>query len=118
MSKREEFPAKVKVAAFERANGRCESCTARLCLGHYQYDHVIPTALGGPPTLENCQVICSSCHMVKTARTDVPQIARSERIRRKHIGAKSRPRKPMPGSRASAWKHRMDGSWERRDGHS
>ena len=33
---REEFPAKVKVAAFDRANGRCEVCGARLYVGKYQ----------------------------------------------------------------------------------
>ena len=36
MSNREEFPDKVKVAAFDRAKGRCEVCTAKLFVGKYQ----------------------------------------------------------------------------------
>ncbi len=111
---REEFPAKVKVAAFDRANGRCEVCSARLFVGKFQYDHIIPTAVGGPPTLENCRVACTACHGKKTATVDVPAIAKSERIKRKNIGAKTKSGRPMPGTKRSPWKHKMGNGWERR----
>ncbi len=84
---RREFPAKVRVAAFERAAGRCEreDCRKQLFPGDIFYDHVIPDALGGEPTLENCQVLCKSHHDPKTRAEDIPRIAKTKRIHQKHV---------------------------------
>mgnify|MGYP001283912999 CR=1 FL=1 len=101
---RREFPAKVKAAAFERAKGHCEECTARLYPGKFLYDHQIPDALGGEPTLDNCVVRCSACHAVKTTKEDVPRIAKAVRQRQKHIGA--RPKRKWPKrSLTLSWRH-------------
>ena len=89
---RREFPAKVRVAAFERARGRCEVCTARLFPGNLEYDHEIPDAMGGEPTLANCVCVCRACHRAKTSTQDIPTIAKSNRVRSKHIGGKRRSR--------------------------
>lgn len=107
---RREFPAKVKVAAFERSGGRCELCTAPLMVGKINYDHRVPDALGGEPALANCEVLCLACHGAKTASGDVPRIAKAKREQAAHIGAKARPRCPLPGSRASKWKRKLDGT--------
>ena len=85
---RREFTAKVKVAAYERAGGGCEECGMPLRVGKFHYDHILPDALGGEPTLANCAVLCSGCHGAKTARQDVPTIAKVKRVRAKHLGAK------------------------------
>jgi 5-methylcytosine-specific restriction enzyme A len=98
---RREFSAKVKVAAFERAKGRCERCTARLVVGKIEYDHVIADALGGEPTLENCAVLCSACHGIKTP-ADTTKAAKVKRTTRKLVaGIRKRSSfpKPPPGSR-------------------
>lgn len=92
---RREFPAKVKVAAFERAKKRCENCTAPLFPGKFTYDHRIPDALGGEPTLENCQVICSACDGEKTYQFDIPAIAKNKRIRMAVAGAKPKSKRPL-----------------------
>lgn len=106
---RREFPKKVKVAAYERANGRCERCTAPLRAGAVQYDHVIPDAMGGEPTLANCECVCRTCHRAKTSGTDLPQIARAKRREAKHIGAVSkRPWHPT-------LRKRLDGTVVRRE---
>lgn len=110
---RREFPTKVKVAAFKRADGHCESCGAKLYPGKTHYDHVIPDALGGEPVIENCEVLCTNCHGAKTAVQDIPRIAKAKRGEAKHLGARQS-RNPMPGSRASRWKRKMDGSVVRR----
>lgn len=110
---RKEFPAKVKVAAFERAKGHCEACGAYI-IGRAEYDHSLPDALGGEPTLENCVCLCSKCHRQKTSTVDVPMIAKTKRVKAKAIGAK-RSKTPLPGSRGSGWKKKMDGSVVRRD---
>ena len=88
---RYEFTAKIKVAAFERANGHCQECTRKLYTGDIHYDHVIPDANGGTAQLDNCQVLCRSCHNGKTYERDIPAIAKGKRIRRRNIGIR-RPR--------------------------
>ena len=107
---RREFPAKVRVAAFERADGRCEyieigpgdfRCTAKLVPGNLFYDHIIPDGLGGEPTLENCQCLCKAHHDPKTRTEDVPRIAKMKRQRRNYIGAKPPSRWPK---RVNAWR--------------
>lgn len=114
MSSRREFPAKIKVAAFKRADGRCEKCSASLTGGRVEYDHRIPDALGGEPTLENCEVLCRNCHGSKTASEDIPRISKAKRVEAKHIGAK-RPKSKLPGSRGSKWKAKIGGGWETRE---
>lgn len=111
---RREFPSKVKAAAFERANGQCEDCGARLYPGKFRYDHDLPDWLGGEPTLENCKVRCSNCNGEKTYTEDIPRIAKTKRQRNRHIGAKTRKGRPMPGTKASGWKRKIDGTVERR----
>lgn len=104
---RQEFPAKVKAAAALRADGHCEGCTRKLLTGDFHYDHDIPDGLGGEPTLENCRVLCRSCHSVKTTKQDVPRIAKAKRNYRKARGI----RKPstFSCSRNSKWKKKISG---------
>lgn len=101
---RREFSKSVMRDAFMRCNGFCEGegCGVKLALGDYHYDHVIPDALGGDPTLDNCQVLCRACHKEKTSRQDIPRIAKTKRIRDREKGI----RKPRAMTR---WR-RFDGS--------
>lgn len=112
---RVEFSGKIRVAAFERCKGRCESCGLKIRLGNGpEFDHSTPDAVGGAVTLENCVVLCRTCHSVKTAKTDVPEIAKTKRIYKKAIGAERKKSRPMPGSKASGWKKKIDGTTVRR----
>jgi 5-methylcytosine-specific restriction endonuclease McrA len=108
---RREFPPKVMQAAFDRAAGRCEGCTVKLYPRKYQYDHRIPDSHGGEPTLDNCQVLCSACHSAKT-KGDTTIAAKIKRVRRAYAGIR-RSGRPMPGSRASGIRKRMDGTVEK-----
>lgn len=85
---RREFSAYTKAQAALRAGGRCESCTARLGDGGFHYDHIIPDAIGGEPTLDNCQVLCLTCHRAKTTKHDIPRAAKTKRQHRGHVNAK------------------------------
>lgn len=104
---RNEFPAKIKAQAALRAKGCCESCGCRLRTGYIEYDHEIPDALGGEATLENCRCVCRSCHAAKTAKDDVPRIAKAKRNFRKAHGIKRKSR--FPASRGSKWKKKLNG---------
>ena len=90
---RREFSRKVMSQAFDRSGGHCEICTAKLYPGKFAYDHILPDQMGGEPTLENCQVICTNCHSAKTFGEDIQTIRKSDRVRDKFRGAKrsSRP---------------------------
>lgn len=105
---RHEFPTKVKAAAALRAHGYCESCTRKLMTGDYHYDHDIPDQLGGQPTLENCRVLCKACHSAKTAKTDIPRIAKAKRNFNAARGIKKR--STFACSRDSRFKKKIDGS--------
>jgi 5-methylcytosine-specific restriction enzyme A len=109
---RREFPTKVKVAAFERCGGRCEGCGSHLSPGKFAYDHALPDWLGGEPVLSNVQVLCSPCHSQKTHGEDRPRIQKAKNQRAKHLGAKTTAR-PIPGSKASGIRRRMNGTVEK-----
>jgi hypothetical protein len=54
----------VKQAVFTRDGGRCVECRSDFDL---QYDHVIPFSMGGADTVQNLQLLCSSCNQHKGA---------------------------------------------------
>ena len=111
---RREFSGKVRVAAFARCKGHCEFCQIKIVLGNGpEYDHSTPDAVDGPPTLENCVVLCVRCHREKTSNIDRPEIDKTKRILEKSIKAE-RKGKPMPGSRKSIWKKKLNGETVRR----
>lgn len=89
---RREFSKQVKREALRRANGKCENEKCGALFGvKFHFDHDIADGLGGEPTLENCKVLCRTCHKEKTTKHDVPLIAKTKRIQDRHNGIK-RPR--------------------------
>lgn len=115
MRKRAEFSRKTKAEAFARANGKCENCGVKIRPGiGPEYDHIIPDAVDGGNDLSNCKVLCFNCHGAKSNTKDKPEIARTKRVRDKHIGAFVKSGRPMPGSKASGIKKHMDGSVSKR----
>ena len=107
---RSEFSKKTKIEAFVRAQGSCDKCGARLVPGKFHYDHRIPDAMGGKPTIENCDVLCATCHSLKTATVDAPRIAKTKRQHAAHIGAKAPSSTPLPFGRNSRLKRKLNGT--------
>ena len=58
----------------------------------YQFDHRIPTALGGSSHVSNGCPMLIAAHRLKTAGRDIPTIAKSNRLRTKWAGHKERMR--------------------------
>ena len=104
---RREFPPKVKLTAWDRSGGNCEQCLARI-IARPEYDHILPDALGGEPTLENCKVLCSKCHRLKTSGEDVPRIAKTKRTKRKALNAWPKSARPIQ-SRGFPKRHHSGG---------
>lgn len=115
---RREFPQSVRKLAFKRCcrNGKpyCESCGIELVPGNICYEHLQPDGLQGEPTLDNCGVWClSSCSNTKTHTQDNPRMAKADRVLKAAFGLQAKKR-PMPGSKASGLRRRMNGQVERR----
>ena len=98
---RQEFSAKTRRTAFERAAGICEchrlvnvpgiipgGCGAQLVLGLINFEHVICAELGGEPTLENCATLTRTCWRIKTDKYDLPTVAKTKRQHAKNVGTR------------------------------
>ena len=111
---RQEFPAKVKLQAYNRCliDGRphCEMCDLPI-LGVPEYDHVKASGLGGPATIENCAVVCRGCHSKKTHTQDRPIMQKADNQRKAQAGIK-RVSRPIPGSKASGLRKKFNGTVE------
>jgi hypothetical protein len=66
--------------------------------------------LGGTNEAKNLQILCKPCHQSKTSQSDMPCIAKTKRLKARHLGARSPSTRPLPGSRRSPWKRKLDGS--------
>lgn len=109
---------------YRRAEGQCEGIGPKYGLPEgvrcmtmlgsmWQADHDEPDACGGKTSIENGVALCAACHAYKTGKGDIPRIAKNRRVEEKSQGLRVS-RNPMPGSRASGWKRRMNGAVERR----
>jgi len=103
---RKEFDKETKKVALARSGGRCECmvnrdgemirCNAVLIPSRVEYDHLIPDALGGEPTLENCVAACILCHAEKT-KQDVRQIAKAKRLENREANVQRKTDRPLEG---------------------
>lgn len=104
--RRVEFTKATKLAAWRRAEGRCQcQCGCRISLACKvpHYDHIIPETFSHDNSLANCQILCVDCHDEhKTNKIDKPMIAKSNRIRLRHAGIR-------PDRTIRAWR-KFDGS--------
>lgn len=110
----ERPPDRVRVRVYLRYGGRCQCGCDRLILTGelWNADHKIAIINGGENRESNLVPLIEAHHRVKT-RADVAMKSVTYESRKRHLGLK-KSKHPMPGSRASGWKRKMDGSWERR----
>ena len=120
MTARREFPLSVRKAAFARADGVCECGCGQPFTDHPKerpvYDHRVPDALGGEPTLENCRCIRKCCHDVETFRAggDITKIAKAKRGERQRQGLAPK-RRGFLTNKDGPWKARLGKPAERRN---
>jgi 5-methylcytosine-specific restriction endonuclease McrA len=79
----------------------------------WQVDHTIPLIQGGENREKNLQAICLDCHLIKT-KAEVAEKSKTARIRKKHLGLRKAKGRPLPGTKASGIRKRMDGKVEKR----
>jgi len=108
MTSRRNWTARQRLGVFEAHGGACHICGLKIDGTREPWDleHIIPLALGGEDALGNLAPAHRSCHQTKT-KDDVRVIAKANRVRAKHNGA--RKRSTFPGSRDSRFKKKING---------
>ena len=116
MTKRRKMTPARKLRIFRNHDGKCAACGRKIMAGEtWHVDHITPLALGGSEDDENLQVLHVECHKSKSCNEDIPRIRKADRQAKKHLGLKKRKGRPLPGSKDSGWKRKLDGTWVRRD---
>lgn len=83
----------------------------------WEHGHTVALALGGKDIPENWAPQHVACNRRDGHENVTPKAAKSIRIRARAIGVKKKPKgRPLPGTKASGWKHKLNGEWVRRDG--
>lgn len=59
------IPQDVKLAVWQRDQGKCVQCGATTYL---EFDHIIPHSKGGASTVNNIQLLCRRCNLQKSDR--------------------------------------------------
>ena len=106
---------------WQDANGRWRlTCHLNKCVidpirkNSWRADHIRRWAEDGEDTPENLWPICTACDVKEKAPHDASEVAKGKAVR-DSLYIKNKPKgRPMPGSKASGWKHKMDRTWERR----
>lgn len=116
---------------------KAKHLTAGEIITMFEWNHIVHHAIGGSDHPSNIEPLLAHEHRAITAARDIPQIAKTKRIAKRHrahetaVGAKisdapvvaktarsghnhSWRSRPFATSRAGTWKKKMDGSVERR----
>lgn len=111
--KRRSISTRERVDIFTRNGGLCHLCGLRIDAGQeWDVSHDRPLELGGEDGGDNLKPAHRRCHRVHTAKEDVPRIAKAKRQQARHLGIK-RTSRPLPGSKASGIRKRMNGEVEK-----
>lgn len=96
MTARKRWSAKARLRIFLAHDGKCHVCKGQISVGEpWDLDHRIALALGGDDAESNlAPAHKKGCHASKTAKADVPAIAKAKRREIAHVGA-SAPKQPI-----------------------
>lgn len=115
VEKRKPLTQKQRVALFVSHDGKCCICGGKIAVGERWIDeHVAPLWRDGDNSTDNRAPAHEGCARKKTA-SEAKERAKSRRVAAKHIGAHVKKGPPMPGSKRSKWRKRMNGNVERRE---
>jgi len=106
--------AKRRAAVFAAHDGLCHICEGKIGVGEaWEVEHRIPLEISGDDGDDNLAPAHIACHRAKT-KGDARTIAKARRVHQKHTGAR-KPKGTIPGSKASGWKRKLDGTVVRRE---
>ncbi len=109
-----KVPSRVRLRVFRKHGGICHIAKRKIRAGEdWECDHIKALCNGGENRESNLAPALTEKHQRKTAE-DVAERACTDRMAKKHLGIGKRKNRPMPGTKASGWRKRMDGTVERR----
>lgn len=108
-------PSRVRLRVLNDFRRRCANCTRPIAPGDkWTCDHKVALINSGENRERNLQPLCQWCNPEKNA-ADVAEKSDVYAKAAAHAGIKRKPKgRPMAGTRASGWKHKVSGEWERR----
>ena len=83
--KRRAFRAVDIAQALLNQDGLCANCGDPIAW--FEADHVLPRDLLGKTDLDNLQLLCKPCHLIKSAQ-DIKRISKARRLRKTKTPAK------------------------------
>ncbi|POR39902.1 hypothetical protein CRT23_26920 [Methylobacterium sp. V23] len=106
-----------RLQAWERTGGTCVVCGCRIdgVRDRWIVEHIRALELGGSDEIQNLGPAHEACGREKT-RNDHARAAEAKRQKLRHLGA-GVIKRPLPGSRASAIKRKIDGTVVLREEH-
>lgn len=108
------IPPRVRLRVFEAHGGICHISGRRIQAGEpWDCDHIVALVNGGMHRETNLAPALRDKHREKTA-LDVREKSIVRRKQMKSLGIAPKKGRPMPGSKASGLRRRMDGTVERR----
>ena len=63
--KRKQFSQAVRIKIYNNSKGRCAICGKFIPYDSFTVDHIIPLAKGGSNAIDNLQVACGVCNLIK-----------------------------------------------------
>ena len=108
MTKRRRLTRLQRTRIHDAVNGVCCLCGTPIGAKRWIVEHLKPLWLGGADDETNMGPAHERCAIDKTV-SEAPIKAKSDRVRANYLGIPKTGR-PMPGSRRSKFKKRMDGS--------
>ncbi len=115
---REHLTDQERAKLFLERGGRCHKCGRKLGpADKWIAEHIIALSSGGTNAWSNWGITCAWCLPAKNAE-DAAKVAKGRAIAVAHIVPTDQRMKrgpPLPGSRRSKWKRKMNGTWERRE---
>lgn len=109
MAKRITITPKRRAEVFRDAGGICHLCSRKIAPGEpWDVEHPRALGLGGADDASNWLPAHKDCHAGKTAQ-DIRIMRKADRQMKAAAGVKTS-RNPLPGSKRSKWKRKMDGT--------
>ena len=112
--KRRSISARLRRQIFDASSGMCCLCGGAIVHKAFIIEHIRALAFGGADDASNMAPAHVACAQAKTS-AEATRRSKSDRQRNSYIGARQAKLRPMPGSRASIWKRKMDGTIVRRE---
>lgn len=112
VERRKPLTPKQRLKLFVEHEGRCCICHNKIDGVHEMWDeHINPLWLAGDNSASNRAPAHERCAREKTAR-EAKTRSKGRKVAEKHAGAHRPKGPPMPGSRRSRYKKKMNGKWE------